>query len=371
MGNILREIFLNHKEKISDKWSLYINEWDRIFNPYRDLPINLFEIGIQNGGSLEIWAKYFKNARKIVGCDIDDKCRGLSFTDPRIELYVGDVNTDEIQEKALESASKYDIIIDDGSHQSSDVIRTFSRYFPHLDFDGMYVVEDLHTSYWKGFGGGLYDPNSPISFFKHLTDILNHEHWRNNKSREEFLAEFASNYQVPFSETDLSSIHLIEFLNSLCIIKKSNPISNRLGNRIVVGRNELVTTEITKINGTSIHNSDVAISDDSDLDIWRLIKQNEEAKNVIEANSKEIDKLNDEMNRLEHECNNLVAANTELQETLSFAELERHNLVAANTKLQETLSFAEHEIVDYYSSTSWKITRPFRWIRKKLRGNNG
>jgi hypothetical protein len=77
MNNLLKQIFLNHTEKMSDKWTLYINEWDRIFTPYRDLPINLFEIGIQNGGSLEIWAKYFTNAKSIIGCDIDEKCREL------------------------------------------------------------------------------------------------------------------------------------------------------------------------------------------------------------------------------------------------------------------------------------------------------
>lgn len=371
MVTSLREKFLNHTGKISDKWSLYINEWERIFNPYRDLPIKLFEIGIQNGGSLEIWAEYFLNAKKIVGCDINEKCKELTFLDTRIEFYVGDVNTDEIQEKALKSASKYDIIIDDGSHQSSDVIRSFSRYFPHLNYDGMYVIEDLHTSYWGGFGGGLYDPNSSISFFKHLIDILNHEHWRNNKSREMFLAEFASKYQVPFFEVDLSSIHSIEFLNSLCIIRKKDPISNRLGKRIIVGKNELITTGIIRMNETSIHDSEVELSNDSDLEIWKLIKRNEVASNVIEANSKEIARLNNEKKRLANECNNLLAANTELQQALSSAKIETNNLIAVNIELQQALSSAEIEIVDYHNSKSWKITRPFRWINKKIRGSNG
>ena len=47
MEESLREIFLNHKQKKSDKWSLYINEWDRIFSPHRYLPVNIFEIGIK------------------------------------------------------------------------------------------------------------------------------------------------------------------------------------------------------------------------------------------------------------------------------------------------------------------------------------
>jgi cephalosporin hydroxylase len=97
MEKSLKEIFLDHKQKKSDKWSLYINEWDRIFSPYRHQPINIFEIGIQNGGSLEIWATYFSNAKKIVGCDIDEKCKELVFDDPRITVYVGDANSAYIQ----------------------------------------------------------------------------------------------------------------------------------------------------------------------------------------------------------------------------------------------------------------------------------
>jgi hypothetical protein len=186
-----------------------------------------------------------------------------------------------------------------------------------------------------------------------------------------FLAEFASKYQVPFFEVDLSSIHSIEFLNSLCIIRKKDPISNRLGKRIIVGKNELITTGIIRMNETSIHDSEVELSNDSDLEIWKLIKRNEVASNVIEANSKEIARLNNEKKRLANECNNLLAANTELQQALSSAKIETNNLIAVNIELQQALSSAEIEIVDYHNSKIWKITRPFRWINKKIRGSNG
>ena len=273
MENLLKQTFLNHTQKVTDKWTLYVNEWDRIFHPYRDAPINLFEIGIQNGGSLEIWAKYFTNANKIVGCDIDEKCRELSFADPRIELFVGDANTDEIQKKVLETAPKFSIVIDDGSHKSSDVIRSFSRYFPYLEDNGVYVVEDLHASYWQDFEGGLFDPNSSMSFFKHLADIVNHEHWRNNQSREGYLSTFADNLQISFSENDLYRIHSIEFLNSMCVLKKRRPEENILGKRLVIGTEELVTQGLEKLEGTSIQDFTVAIKDDSDLDVFELVKR--------------------------------------------------------------------------------------------------
>ena len=52
------------------------------------------------------------------------------------------------------------------------------------------------------------------------------------------------------------------------------------------------------------------------------------------------------------------------------AEQLYKDLTAVNSELTKVLICAKKEIVDYYSSTSWKITRPFRWISRKLRGDN-
>lgn len=335
MEESLREIFLNHKQKKSDKWSLYINEWDRIFSPYRYQPVNIFEIGIQNGGSLEIWANYFSNAKNIVGCDIDEKCKELVFDDPCITVYVGDANSDDIQNKVTGKVPKFDIIIDDGSHRSSDVIRSFSRYFPFLENGGIYIIEDLHTSYWQDFEGGLFTPKSSMSFLKSLTDLLNHEHWRNNHSRTAILSEYAREYDISFSETDLWNIHSTEFINSLCIIRKCEPDKNVLGERIVVGQDEIVTKGINEYNDSSIHDMTVKIKDDSDLKSWNLIKQVQSLKQTIDILTEKLQRLNE-----------------------------------VNNQLEKNVEFANEEIADYYNSTSWKITRPLRWIIKKIRGKS-
>ena len=51
----------------------------------------------------------------------------------------------------------FDIIIDDGSHLRKDVIKSFHLLFPHLNNDGLYVVEDMQTSYNHFFGGNPFD----------------------------------------------------------------------------------------------------------------------------------------------------------------------------------------------------------------------
>ncbi len=238
----LHQLYTEHSGKVSDKWSVYLTEYDRIFNEYRDKSVHLLEIGIQNGGSLEIWSKFFPGAQKLVGCDINPDCAQLTFEDPRIAVVVGDANTDAVQTAVLQHASEFDVIIDDGSHRSSDIVKSFARYFPALAEGGVYVAEDLHCSYWQEFEGGLFDPFSSITFFKRLADILSYEHWGINKKRTDILNGFFAKYGFEIDEEVLEHIHSVEFVNSICIIKKQLPVQNSLGTRFIAGSLESVVS---------------------------------------------------------------------------------------------------------------------------------
>jgi glycosyltransferase involved in cell wall biosynthesis len=240
----LKNIYYEHHGKVSDKWALYISEYDRLFYELRDREINLLELGVQNGGSLEIWARYFVKAKKVIGCDIDPKCQSLEFNDARITVVIGDANVDETENAILSNAPMYDLIIDDGSHRSSDVIKSFVRYFPHLMHGGLFVVEDLHCSYWKEFEGGLFAPFSAMTFFKRLLDIINHEHWGVIRTRTEMLQGFAVQYGVSLDDKFLSEIHAVEFINSLCVVRKSQTHDNQLGDRIIAGIERFEHSEV-------------------------------------------------------------------------------------------------------------------------------
>src|SRR4051794_24354474 len=98
----LDELYANHSGNMSDKWSLYLDEYDRLFASMWDHPVRLLEIGIQNGGSLDIWAQFFPNAEAIVGCDINPDCARLTYDDPRISVIVGDANAPETQHRILQ-----------------------------------------------------------------------------------------------------------------------------------------------------------------------------------------------------------------------------------------------------------------------------
>ncbi|MEY8689126.1 MAG: glycosyltransferase [Leptothrix sp. (in: b-proteobacteria)] len=319
----LTELHLSHDHYSSDKWSIYLREYDRLFSEYRKNSVNLLEIGVQNGGSLEIWMKYFNNANSITGVDINADCVKLNYTDQRIKLLIGDANTDLIEQRIKKISDKFDIVIDDGSHRSSDIIRSFCRYFPMLDDGGIYIAEDLHCSYWEAFEGGLTEEKSSISFFKHLCDIVNHEHWGLPDSRKEFISKHLNEYQCDISEHSLAKIHSIEFINSICIIKKEITELNILGPRRVSGTLEMIVEGNQKLDGTT---------NSAPLQLKRP---------------------NTKIEFLENEL---------LKEKI-FARHQKIELDQKIKILEQELILSKNEIQSIYKSSSWRMTSPYRWIR--------
>lgn len=236
----LAQLYAEHTGKVSDKWALYLTEYDRLFGDCRDDPISLLEIGIQNGGSLEIWSQYFSNAKHLIGCDINPDCSNLLYDDTRISVIVGDANAPDICAQVFNKSSGFDIVIDDGSHLSGDIIKSFALYFTKVKAGGIYVAEDLHCSYWDQFEGGLFDPYSSISFFKRLSDVINHEHWGVPKTRLDLLRGISMRYHVDFDEESLAQVHSVEFVNSMCIVRKARQESNGLSHRFIAGSVEQV-----------------------------------------------------------------------------------------------------------------------------------
>ncbi len=166
----------------TDKWGShwYARRYQTHFAPLRCHPLKLLEIGVggyekpQEGGeSPRMWKAYFPNAR-ICGLDIVDK---RAHEEDRIAIAVGSQTDQELLRRLSRDHGPFDIVIDDGSHENPDVIRTFLALFPLLAQNGIYAVEDTQTAYWREFGGSPPgDPAAPTSmnFLKGLTDGLNH-----------------------------------------------------------------------------------------------------------------------------------------------------------------------------------------------------
>ncbi|MET4186694.1 glycosyltransferase involved in cell wall biosynthesis [Bradyrhizobium sp. JR7.2] len=246
----LHELYASHTGKMSDKWSLYLDEYDRLFATMRDRPVRLLEIGVQNGGSLDIWSQFFPKAQAIVGCDINPDCDRLTYDDPRIGVIVGDANDPQTEQLILQRSGQFDIVIDDGSHLPSDIVKSFALYFTHLAEGGIFIAEDLHCSYWGAYEGGLYYPYSSITFFKRLADVINHEHWGVPKARGEILRGIFGKCGCELAEESLALVHSVEFINSMCVVRKSPAANNGLGLRVISGTLELVVPANKEWSGT-------------------------------------------------------------------------------------------------------------------------
>lgn len=170
--------FKTNQHKIIHKWSHYFPVYDKLLSEYRNKNINVLEIGVLDGGSLELWHRYFGPNALIVGIDnhFQPNSQGLSFDNPMIQFRRGDQSDTNFLNKVVKEFGEFDIIIDDGSHVSQHVIKSFNALYPYVTKNGMYIIEDTHTSYWGSHGGGLKLPNTTIEFAKELVDELNAVH---------------------------------------------------------------------------------------------------------------------------------------------------------------------------------------------------
>jgi hypothetical protein len=243
----------SNQGKVSNKWSSYLTYYDRLFDPIKDQPIRILEVGIQNGGSLETWSRYFKNAEAILGCDIDEKCGALTFEDPRIDVIVGNANSD-ITFKKIAARGPFDVIIDDGSHLSEDILVGFLNYFPHIRPGGIYVIEDTHAIYQRDLTS-IHNSKSALGFFKDLTDIVSYQFWHKDKSIVLHLGAYLS-VELPGFLSE-GWVDTVEFRNSIITIKKSlKPDHNKLGQMTVTGNTADVDPEPLRVKNLMLaHNA--------------------------------------------------------------------------------------------------------------------
>ncbi|MDR3429437.1 class I SAM-dependent methyltransferase [Silvimonas sp.] len=357
--NSLIELYRQHAGKVSDKWMLYLTEYDRLLSGYREQQISLLEIGVQNGGSLEVWGKYFPQARHFIGCDINQDCSVLSYDDPRISLILSDANSDAAELQIASIAPLFDVIIDDGSHTSADIVRSFARYFERLKEGGLFIVEDLHCSYWQEFQGGLYYPYSSQAFFKKLADIVNHEFWGIEKSRVSFLDGFAAEFGCRFEESVLAKVHSVEFINSMCVIRKYAPEMNVLGGRFIAGTKEQVVPGHLELKGVHL------VGPSQTGNTWSAL---EKAPEEMWA------PLRTELARVQEQVTSLQAQQMEMVKRsdadASFIQQLRSRVELLDAELNEWSAKAatqQQRVSEILGSRSWKITAPLRMLAGLLR----
>ncbi|MES2145039.1 MAG: class I SAM-dependent methyltransferase [Pseudomonadota bacterium] len=167
----LVDIYTSTKGTLIHKWHHYLPLYDRYFGPWRGKPVRFLEIGVSRGGSLSMWRRWFGPEAVIFGIDINPRCRVHDGIDGQVRI--GSQDDPKFLKRVVEEMGGVDIVLDDGSHQMAHVRASLEVLFPQLTVGGVYMIEDLHTAYMSGFGGGL---ESPDNFFRLLNRLIDDMH---------------------------------------------------------------------------------------------------------------------------------------------------------------------------------------------------
>ena len=202
--NELEEYFKNNTGRQIHKWHHYFDIYERHFSRFRNKEVVVLEIGVAQGGSLQMWKRYLGDRAQIYGIDTNPQCKMLE--EDNVHIIVGSQSDRKFLRQVVQQIPPIDILIDDGGHTMKQQIATFEELFGHIKDDGVYLCEDCHTSYWHEYGGGYKRHGSFIEYTKNWIDYVNAFH---SKTPTLKVSEFTLHAQ---------SIH---YYDSIVVVEKS------------------------------------------------------------------------------------------------------------------------------------------------------
>ena len=211
-NNKLYNYFWNEKKKLNVyKWHHYFDIYDTHFKKFQDKYPIILEIGVARGGSLEMWNHYFDGNCFIYGIDINQECLNIpsKLNLNNIQIDIGDQSDRDFWKTYLKDKPKFDIVIEDGGHTMNQQIVTYEELIDHVDDNGVYLCEDLHTSYWKEYNGWLQKKNSFIEYSKNFVDMLNYYHIRQELGKYK-----------PIYEKFRKTIKSVHYYDSVIVLEK-------------------------------------------------------------------------------------------------------------------------------------------------------
>lgn len=196
------DIFFGNKDEVVWKWLHYLEIYDRVFGRFVGLPIRFLEIGVFRGGSMRLWREFFGSEATIFGVDLNPEC--AAYDGIAGQVRIGSQDDPEFLRRVVEEMGGVDIVLDDGSHFCHHQRTSFDTLFPLLNDGGVYAAEDLHTSYWPNFGGGVRREGSFIEFLKGKVDDMHQQYLPDGVNTSEALAPIQS----------------VQFYDSIAIVEK-------------------------------------------------------------------------------------------------------------------------------------------------------
>ncbi|CAF1341112.1 unnamed protein product [Adineta ricciae] len=169
------KVYLHHYERFYEKY----------LSQYRDTSVRLLEIGLgcdmiqAIGASARTWREYLGGQAEIHILEIDMKCGEKWFStigkQINVTLHYGDQGNVMFLETFKSKMNKFDIIIDDGGHTMNQQRTSLITLSPLVRPGGLYIIEDLETSYRRFYGGQYLNSSTTIGMLKSFIDDVQSE----------------------------------------------------------------------------------------------------------------------------------------------------------------------------------------------------
>ncbi len=162
------KIFAHHYERA---YARHLNR----FRHSKDFA--MVEIGYGSGAGIKFWASIFPSG--YIYC-LDRDVGNIS--DSGFSVIATDQSDLQSLRNGIDQIShSISLVVDDGSHFPSHQLLSLSFLFQNLLINGgIYIIEDVETSYWRtgsiygyNFNYGLHDPWSTIEALKIASDYVN------------------------------------------------------------------------------------------------------------------------------------------------------------------------------------------------------
>jgi hypothetical protein len=247
----LLDIF-NESKFYSLKYSNYFPIYEKLFSRFRGKKITFVEIGVLSGGSLFMWKKYFGNDARIIGVELNPDAK--KFEDYGFEIFIGNQSDPNFWNNFFKKIGNVDIILDDGGHTNYQQIITSSFCIPHINDNGIMVVEDVFHSYGLSYGAkGFFNPSkfSFINFCKKTIDDIN------------FRFPGAKKFQFSLNKF----VYSLEFFESIVAFKIDRSLSSL--------KNKVIYTDGENLNAKDfahLHDQNIPGSNTTVVRIKNLLK---------------------------------------------------------------------------------------------------
>lgn len=186
------------------KIASYFDVYTTLFASYRNTDCTFIETGVLGGGSLLMWRDWLGPRARVIGVDLNPQAK--KWEARGFEVFIGDQGDPSFWESTLAQIGRFDVLLDDGGHQSFQQIVTLNSAIRHARNECLVVIEDVHTSFMSDFAD--HDKWSFMNYAKACSEFLT------ARSVSMF-----PNRMLPVTNSEsarfLSSVRFIQFFDSI------------------------------------------------------------------------------------------------------------------------------------------------------------